>query len=132
MPSLVRNYDKVNFRPPAAVIDIIVSIPGGGQAIPFLAEIDSGADLSVIPEIFINQHHPALVDSLEVGGYGTDPNNEPPERPVYSVVISIKDIGMYTISVVGWKEEYVLLGRDVINSWEVLLDGKQDVLRITP
>ena len=53
------------------------------------------------------------------------------ELPVFLVAVQIHDLPPLEIrAVVGEKESYVLLGRDILNTYRVLLDGPQLAVEI--
>jgi predicted aspartyl protease len=91
------------------------------------AQIDSGADRTVIPA--------ALVNSLNLEKMGTMPvcglEGRVDELPVYLVEVLVHDYSPIRVAVLaGQNEPFVLLGRDVLNHFRVLLDGPAKALEI--
>jgi len=50
---------------------------------------------------------------------------------VFSLLISVESDEPKIIEVIAWDEDYVLLGRDIINHWKALLDGPGLVLTVS-
>lgn len=123
------NYDA-SFHPPAPVLDTLLVRPLSKdmtQAIRIDGLIDSGADITVVPQRVADQLKLYPVDEVLVAGY----TGEPTRERVYSVVLIIAGFEPQFIRAVGsGKMNIALLGRDIINQWGLLLDGKQRAFEI--
>lgn len=126
-----KNYNSTNtkFEPPAPLVEVNLFTPGNApsKTISVDALIDSGADISVIPRKYVNELKLRPVDSLPAIGYEGIEKTE----MVYSVRISIPGVGDYIDRVISSNDECVLLGRDIINHWELFLNGKSKVFQIS-
>lgn len=126
----VKKYNDT-LTPPAPVLEIFLSSPGVSASPPTPVEalIDSGAGITVIPRKFVEQLQLKLVDQLPVMGY-EGPQSEKP-ADVYSVKVFIQDVGDYIVRVVYSNDDYALIGRDIINRWELFLHGKMSIFEIS-
>ena len=113
------NYSRDSI-PPAPVIPIEISKPSTpDDKLPKLALIDSGADMSALP--------PSLIDEL-----GLTPIREViiqgstgiGIRPIYVVNILFHGTSFRYLSVMGMPDEdLIVIGRDILNSFHICLDG---------
>ncbi len=129
----VKNYNdtQVKLEPPAPLLEIVLSNPSG-LTVPSTAVealIDSGADITVIPRRFVEQLQLKLIDQLPVAGY----EGSGSERlvDVYSAKVVIQNVGEYVIRVLPSNDNLVLLGRDIINYWDLFLHGKANIFEIS-
>ena len=132
MPVVKRYNDTpTKFDPPAPVLEICLSSPGVSvsPSAPVEALVDSGADITVIPRKFIENLQLKLVDQLLAVGYEGVPSEKLAD--VYSVKVSIRDVGDYIIRVISSNDDYALIGRDVINSWDLFLRGKTGIFEVS-
>lgn len=85
------------------------------------AQVDTAADNSVVPSEEVARLQLVPVDDILVMGFETDPA----EFPRYLIEISIHGLTEHvTVPVLAADNEpYVLLGRDVLNQFRILLDG---------
>ncbi|MBX6378293.1 MAG: aspartyl protease family protein [Clostridia bacterium] len=111
-------YDDT-YDPPAPVLPIHVSVPGGGEGdgIALRALLDTGADLSVLPRRVLDVLALPVVDQEAVTGVGGSAHLV----PICAAVIRIG----------GWQQHArfamlgneALIGRDLCNQWLVTLTG---------
>ena len=116
-----------DFHPPAPVIELSISVPLSKDDVSLTALIDSGADITVIPERIITQLRLRRVDSLLASGFGKGVI----EATVYAAILSVKGIlkpKMYRV--LSWREDYVLLGRDLLNQLMTVLNGPSEELKL--
>lgn len=125
------NDTPAKFGPPAPVLEIFLSSPGVAASPPTPVEalIDSGADITVIPRKFIEQLQLKLVDQVLAVGYEGVTSDKPAD--VYSVKVFIRDVGDYIVRVISSNDDYALIGRDIINSWDLFLCGKMGIFEIS-
>ncbi len=125
------NDTPAKFDPPAPVLEIFLSSPGVAASAPTPVEalVDSGADITAIPRRLIDQLQLKLVDQLPTMGY----EGITPEKltDVYSVKVLIRDVGDYIVRVIPSNYDYALIGRDIINSWDLFLRGKTGIFEIS-
>ena len=131
--SFVKKYNDTptKFNPPAPVLEIFLSIPGVAAAPPTPVEalIDSGADITAVPRRFVEQLQLKLVDQVPVRGYEGAQSEKLAD--VYSARVFIRDVGDNIVRVISSNDDYALIGRDIINSWELFLHGKANVFEIS-
>jgi predicted aspartyl protease len=100
----------VSVRPPVA----------GAVAVTVPAQIDTGADLSVIPGRLVEELRLIPLDSVSALGFG----GHLLTLPTYLVELQIRELDPIAVKVLASQEEpYALLGRDVLNRFAILLDG---------
>lgn len=125
------NDTPTKFDPPAPALEIFLSSPGVSTSTPTPVEalIDSGADITVIPRRFVEQLQLKLVDQLPAMGYEGVQSEKLVD--VYSVKVFIRDVGDYVVKALPSNYEFALVGRDIMNSWELFLHGKAKVFEIS-
>lgn len=89
--------------------------------------IDSGADLTVLPEHIVTEVGLQYVDELRVGGF----DGRYSVRPIYAARLARADGWSTIVRAVGVPSDIALLGRDVINQWCLLLDGRAQRFEIS-
>ena len=116
-----------NFNPPAPVIEVSISAPLSKVSTSSAALVDSGADMTVIPERIIAQLKLRRVDSLLASGFGKGVI----EASVYSAILSIEGIlGPKICRILGWNDDYALIGRDLLNQLITVLNGPNEELKL--
>jgi len=116
----VRPYDR-NFSPPAPVAEVTVLHPVTGVASALLhGKLDTGADITVIPETLVSKLGLSPKAYLWARGYdGTFSH-----RPVYYVRFGIEGIELIAVRCIAADRQNVLVGRNVLNRFVITLDGK--------
>lgn len=107
--------------PPAPFIYVTLRCPASAaQTSALPAQLDTGADITVLPARLVEELHLVQMDEALVSGFGGAVN----PVPTFLVEISLHQLPPVTVEVLaGASETCVLLGRDVLNSYRVLLDG---------
>ena len=90
------------------------------------ALIDPGADITVIPQNVIAELGPQKIGELEVGGYASEAET----RSLYLVSISFNGKAFSHLPVISHDDDYVLIGRDILNRIFLTLDGPNTELEI--
>jgi len=129
-PPLVYSYNRDKFDPPAPALEVSLTIPGPvsyGQIVKSLALIDSGADMTVIPKWVTQQLHLKYVDEVLVSGY----DGVTKKTFVYSVKIIFDNLGDFIIKAVASENEYILIGRDILNRWSLFLKGRNRIFEVS-
>jgi len=127
---LVHPYNRDNFEPPAPVLEVSLSIPvsvSQGQFVKSLALLDSGADITAIPRWAVQQLQLKYVDEILASGY----DGVTKKTLVYSVRIIFDKLGDFIIKTIATDEEYILIGRDILNKWSLLLKGRSKIFEIS-
>ena len=115
------------FDPSAPVLTISLGVPFSPEMVQVETLIDSGSDMTVVPERIVEQLQLRRADYVTVSGLELETR----ERPVYAVTVNIEGVFGPTIQgVIAWEKDYGLLGRDVLNSLVVILDGPNRQLEV--
>jgi predicted aspartyl protease len=118
---MVRYTYNQQVTPPAPFVHVLVRPPFAGPAgVVIPAQLDTGADLSVIPGRLVDELQLVPLDSVAALGFG----GHLLTLPTFLVELQIKDMTPVTVKVLASQDEsYVLLGRDVLNRFSIVLDG---------
>ncbi len=112
------------YSPPAPILPVAVGHPGAMPSMLFSALVDSGADLSVLP-----QRVPAQLSLPPVGQVTVVGVDGLPRRfPLYAVEVAIHGYRAL-IRVIGVGAD-ALVGRDLLNLVTAHLHGPEGVLDI--
>jgi hypothetical protein len=91
------------------------------------AQLDTAADLTVIPSRLVNELQLDQLGELPILGVGAHLAT----LPTFLVQIQIRDLPARVVEVVASHDEpYVLLGRDILNQFRITLDGPNLLLEI--
>lgn len=113
-------YDT-NFNPPAPVADVTVIHPiTGSNSSTLRGKLDSGADVTVIPDRLVAQLQITPKGRIWTRGY----DGTYSRRPVYYVQLTVEGFDLPIVRCVAVDRENVLLGRNVLNRFIITLDGK--------
>ncbi len=120
------SYDG-SVDPPAPVVELAVSAFDGSVSLTARVLIDSGADISVLPETLVRALDLRRVGFAEVAGYGA----EAVTRFVYSAQVRLPGSSAdRLVRVLSWDSPEGLAGRDLLNHWRVVLDGPRRQLTV--
>lgn len=121
-------YRYANDNPPAPFVLVILSQVDGSGATPDLpAKVDTGADCTVIPSALAEQLALRETSRIRFGGLG----GYETELPIYEVQLVIRDLPPILVEVAASDgEPHILLGRDVLNRYKIVLDGPNGKLEI--
>jgi len=115
-------------NPPAPFVQVSVSASAEGG--PFLecpAQLDTAADLSVVPSRMVQELQLEQLGEFPALGFG----GHLMTMPTFLVRIQVRGLAPQVVEVFASPgEPYVLLGRDVLNRFRVTLDGPNLVLDI--
>jgi hypothetical protein len=91
------------------------------------ALLDSAADQILVPDALALALGLNQLSTVPIGGVGGIVQS----MPSYAAQLRIHNLQLHNLEVVGNpKEAHVLLGRDVLNSYRIVLDGPQLALEI--
>ncbi len=121
------NYTR-QFVPPAPFVYVSLRCPLTGVSMQDLpAQVDCAADRTVIPGSMAEHLGLECVDTIHVAGLGSGIL----AVPAYRVELTIRALSPHQVIVAAQDDEpYVLLGRDVLNRYRILLDGPGLALEI--
>jgi len=114
-------YDLEYFTPPAPVAEVEVSVPDSGQTVPNVKLlVDSGADVTLLPRSAAEQSGVVLDANPRYEVAGFDGKRTLAHAVILDMTFLEKTFrGVYLPT----DEEVGILGRDVLNSFRILLDG---------
>lgn len=120
------NYNQ-QMSPPAPFVHVTVTHPQTGTSrVDLPAQIDTAADLTVLPADVVSQLQLVPLDQLAIQGFG----GQVSLVPTYVVEIAVRGLRPLLVKTLGGTEPFLLLGRDVLNEFRLELDGPQRVLTI--
>jgi bifunctional DNA-binding transcriptional regulator/antitoxin component of YhaV-PrlF toxin-antitoxin module len=111
-------YD-ITYDPPAPIAEIKISKPFSLTFVPLKGKIDSGADKSVIPDALREIMDLKPGKEIIVKGY----DGRTTSKPTYYITVLLKEF-RFVIDVLSSDRKEMLIDRDIINNFKLLLDGK--------
>ncbi|PWU18972.1 MAG: hypothetical protein C5B50_07690 [Verrucomicrobia bacterium] len=91
------------------------------------AQLDTAADLTAVPANVLQDLGAVALDSMKVAGFDGILRT----APTYVVRLAIRGCEPVTVEVIKTPDEsFILLGRDVLNQYRIILDGPQQTLEI--
>ena len=114
-------YDA-SFNPPAPVVDVAIINPVRRSEFSILrGKLDTGADITVIPEQLVGQLGIRPKGRVWTRGYdGTYVH-----RLVYYVRLKLEKFELKSVRCIASDRSDVLLGRNVLNRFYIILDAKR-------
>ena len=125
---MIRYRYATEVKPPAPFVNVVVRCPATDKYTPDLpAILDTAADRTVLPGPIVQSLGLIEDGRLLFQGFSA----QVVELPMYLVEVRIHDLAPLLVrAVLGEREPYILLGRDVLNAHRILLDGPQLTLEI--
>ena len=120
-------YDT-SYDPAMPVVEIEISnLDEPSQSVKLLALVDSGADITFIPE----KHLKAVkAESVRKGNVrGIWGNSQPAD--IYMIKMAIGPYEFFGVRVVGDKRGQTILGRNILNEVIVTLNGLANVVELS-
>jgi len=113
------NYNR-QVVPPAPLVNVIVRSPEDSAVfVSAPALIDTGADYSVITREILEKLKPLRVGLVYVESF----TGEGGAQLIYSVNMEIHEWMFSQVPVLVGAEHYVILGRDIVNNFDLRLNG---------
>lgn len=113
--------------PSAPYALVTITRPDGTAEIELPAKVDSGAARTVIPATIADQLKLDVVDRLDFEGLG----GQRVTLAIFRVLLTIRGCSALEVNAAASEgEPYILLGRDVLNQFRVVLDGPNGKLVI--
>lgn len=121
------NYNR-QIEPPAPFVHVSLSRPSGGVGLDDVpAQIDTAADMTVLPWSIVESLQLVQLDERPIGGFG----GHVTLSPTFLIEVAIRGLRPIVVQALGHRDEpFLLLGRDVLNHYRLSLDGPQLVLEI--
>ena len=114
-------YDDSILHPPGPIVPVQVRPAGRLEPIQTKpGELDTGSDITVIPDALVDNLRLRAEDSVLMIGY----DDIATERTTYSVDLEIAEYKLESVRVVAAPRNTILLGRDILNRFIITLDGK--------
>ena len=117
-------------QPHEAVVAVPMRGLGGPGSMPTYQPVDGSAAYASVPQERRTRHargHVAVEQPATFGGFGGMTFS----LPVYAVFLGIHDLPVQPLQVTAHSEEnWILLGRDVLNGYPILLDGPRLAVEI--
>jgi len=109
--------------PPAPFVNVVLRDPVNGAELRDVpAQLDCAADRTILPEAVVKSLSLPQVGTIKLGGLGGVTYT----LPTYAVQLGLHDMPINLFKFAAHVEEtWVLLGRDVLNSYRILLDGPE-------
>jgi predicted aspartyl protease len=113
---------------PAPFVHATIRCPQTGartEEVP--AQVDTGAETSILPGALARSLGLAQMGAVSVAGFGGLVSTV----PTFSAEIAIRSLEPVLVKVLASEgEEFVILGRDVLNRFRIVLDGPRSALEI--
>ncbi len=125
---MIRYGYLTQLTPPAPFVKVVLRNPVTGAELGDLpAQLDTAADRTIVPEALVKALALPQVGAVQLGAFGGAIYT----APVYAALLGVHDFQVNALKVAAHADEdWVLLGRDVLNSFRVVLDGPQLALDI--
>lgn len=120
-------YDS-SFNPPAPIAEVRLVHPvSSTESGPLRGKLDTGADVTVIPEQLVNQLGLTPKGNIWRCGY----DGAYSQRMVYYVWVKVEGFQVTSVRCIATARADVLLGRNVLNRFFITLDGKRLTFALT-
>ena len=114
-------YDA-DFDPPALILPAILSgVVRSRPQIQLPALIDTGAELTAVPKTAVNRLRLYAVDRIEV----EDIHARIETVDIYTARLKVSDMPIREMEVVPTNQPFVILGRDWLEDYYLLLNGPE-------
>jgi predicted aspartyl protease len=115
---------SAEFRPPAPVLALRAGVPGREPALGLMALVDTGADLSVLPQSVVAALGLPQVSTTRIQGV----TGVAESTPVHAATLEVAGTRALA-EVVAWGDE-AIVGRDILARFVLELDGPRETLTV--
>jgi predicted aspartyl protease len=112
--------------PPALVIPVVIQDKDRRNSATIEAKVDTGADVSTIPEAVADTLHLKPVDFVEVRG----PFDDYKVVPTFLIFVKLEGGREFRLNAVPNKKGIMLLGRDALNDVILNANGPKQLFTI--
>lgn len=120
-------YD-VSYEPSALVLPaVLTGVVRRRPQVHLSALIDTGSDITAVPETAVKRLRLYAVGRIEVEGVHA--HVEAVE--IYTVQLSIADLRIREMEVIPTKQPFVILGRDWLETYYLLLNGPEQTFLLS-
>jgi hypothetical protein len=125
---VIRYRYNTQIEPPAPFVHLLLRNPADGTELSNVpAQLDTAADRTVLPQSVVANLRLAQIGTMLIGGLGGITYT----LPTYVVLVSVHDLAPVPVKIVASSDEqWILLGRDVLNALRLTLDGPKGALEI--
>lgn len=124
---MIRYSYNTQINPPGPFVFVQLRRPRSEHVLSGIpAQVDCAADRTVLPTSLVRQLQLVELDRIPAAGLA----GHVEMVTTHAVEIGIELLPLYTVEVLAADEPYVLLGRDVLNRYRVVLDGPRQKLEI--
>ncbi len=118
---MVRYGYNAQFTPPAPLVHVTVRSPDLTKEVPdFPAQLDTAADRSVLPQQIADDLALPQAGQIALVGLGGHLTT----TPLFLVQLEVRQLSpLLVVVAASTAEPLILLGRDVLNQFKILLDG---------
>jgi predicted aspartyl protease len=119
-------YNK-RLSPPAPFLTITIVNPYQlEKRVELPALLDTGSDVTALPIRIVTELGLEVQRTIAVSGM----DDEPIPTPVYVTNLEVEGNRMERVDVVEWEDNFVVLGRDILNEFYIILDGQMKQFEI--
>jgi len=122
----VTEVDGINLLFPGQSLNIEISNPQKEGVKSVKCLLDTGSDLTTIPDYVISSLRLNSISTTSVEDYEGNVNEE---KEIYLAKLFLCN-REFDVGIVGTHAKIGYIGRDILNQWVILLDGKRELFYV--